>query len=184
MCEDEKETVKKAQQGDEQAFSVLYERHYDKVFGVIYKYLKNEHDTEDVVQDTWVKAYINLNRFKGNSSLSTWLFRVASNNAKNFLLKKSNRVSKVSIVPEDLEEMFTDHNCPEEEMNVGEMKDMLEDATAELPNGQKEVYVLADHHRFTYRAISELLNIPIGTVRSRLSKARSHITQRKKEFDE
>ena len=166
----EEALVKRFNSGDSNAFSEIVERFQRPVFSVVYRMVGNVEDAEDVVQDTFVKIYRHLGSFEGRSRLSTWLFQIAINRARNFL-----RRGKIArFVPLPAEEMpGTDSGTsPEGPVIARETLERLHLALGRIPAEQREVFVLREMEELSYREIAEALGVPLGTVMSRLSRAR------------
>ncbi len=169
--------------GDRAEFARLVETHYEMIYRLALKILNNPQDAEDILQETFIKAYRNLNNFDGRSSLSTWLYRIATNEALMFLRKR--RPDSVSIdetVETNESELpprhIVDWCClPEEELMSTEAQAYLDQAIEDLPASLRIVFILRDIHGLSTRETSEVLNITEMAVKTRLSRARLRLRE-------
>jgi RNA polymerase sigma-70 factor (ECF subfamily) len=181
---DEREFVNLLQQGDRAAFSRLVEQHSSMVFRLAMNMLGNQPDAEDVLQNTFLKAYQHISGFKGNSSLSTWLFRIATNEALMLLRrhKPETAFSDAGNVEEDRSELFpsrfTDWCClPEEEFLSAESRQAMDTAVKNLPEGLRIVFILRDLEGLSIEETSKALNLSIPAVKTRLLRARLRLRE-------
>lgn len=179
----EKELVKLLKAGDRNAFNELVAEYQSKVINIAYGMLSNEEDALDAAQDVFIKVFKSIDTFRGDSALSTWIFRITANICKDYLRKRMRTVSTVSIdaTDDDDNEIFSIHysgDSPEQATIKGEMHENIRQAINSLNEESRAVLVLFDIEGFSYDKISEILKIPTGTVKSRLSRAR--IALRKK----
>jgi RNA polymerase sigma-70 factor (ECF subfamily) len=165
---EERQLVDKAIAGDKEAFSSLVDLHKDKVINIAYKLLNNYEAAQDVAQESFIKAYMKLGSFKKQASFMTWLYRVTYNTACNYLRK--NKVDSLFLNEELLEGQ---RETPEET----ELKDIVNEAVESLPIKLKTVIVLRDYEALSYKEIAEVIGKPIGTVESRLARAREKLKE-------
>ena len=171
---DDRRLIAEVLAGNSAAFGELVVRYQDRLFNVAYRVLDNADDAADVVQDVFVNAYTSLKSFKGDSELFTWLYRIAFNTAISFKRRRRGMVridghgDEGGIDPED---RSTD-TAPEAGMERGEDERVLADAMAKLSPEHRSVLVLKDIDGLKYEEIAEVMGVPIGTVRSRLHRAR------------
>lgn len=171
MEEREDLLVERAQKGDVSAFSELVKRYERYVLNLVYRTLGRAEDAEDIAQETFVKAYLNIRKFKGESKFSTWLSKIAINLCMDKVRERSNR-------EENLEEGVwltipqSSYYSPEETVERLEIQDKIKNAVSSLPEDLRMVFILREFEDLSYQEISEMLNIPIGTVESRLHRAR------------
>lgn len=171
--------VEKAQQGDKKAFNLLVARHQNKVAGLLTRYV-SANDIPDVVQETFIKAYRSLELFRGDSAFYTWLYRIAVNTAKNYLTAQGRRPPSEDILAEDAETYESgDHlrnvDTPENLILSSELKKVVFDTIAALPEELKTSITLRELEGLSYEEIAEIMDCPVGTVRSRIFRAREII---------
>ncbi len=169
--------------GNTDAFGGLVGRYQDRLFNSIVHVIRNESDAEDVVQDAFVLALTKLDSFKGNSQFYTWLFRIARNVAISRLRKKRPKVSlDAPPVGDDVAhvvrlELPDDGAAPSEKMERQERAQALMNALGRLSNEHREILVLREMDNLDYETIAEMLELAVGTVRSRLHRARSQLRE-------
>lgn len=171
--------VERAQNGDKKAFNLLVIRHQNKVAGLLTRYVSSN-DIPDVVQETFIKAYRSLELFRGESAFYTWLYRIAVNTAKNYLNARSRRPPSEDILTEDAENYQGNDNLktsdnPENLMLSAELKQVVFDTIANLPEDLKTAITLREFDGLSYEEIAEVMDCPVGTVRSRIFRAREMI---------
>ena len=155
----------RAQQGDQEAVSALVRRHSGRLYGFLQRYHPDRDDCEDLLQETWVRALANLNRFDPEKRFSTWLFQIALNLCRDLARRDQVR----SRFREAVQEMHYGNTSVTVEEKADEMKAMQ--AIETLPQQQKEVLLLRYYHGFPEAEVSEILGCPRGTVKSRLHQA-------------
>ncbi|MCF6288655.1 MAG: RNA polymerase sigma factor RpoE [Proteobacteria bacterium] len=186
------ELVKQAQKGDIKAFEMLVQRYQQKVGGVISKLIKDYHEIQDITQDVFIKVYKALPNFRGDSAFYTWIYRIAINTAKNHLVAKSRRIQNSDIEPVEAENFsggYENQNfdTPDAEYERQEIEKVVHDSIAELPEDLKQAIVLREVEGMSYEEIAKKMDCPIGTVRSRIFRARDAVENalkplRKKEY--
>ena len=174
----DKELVRRARQGDGTAFDLLYTRYRHKVHSLVGRYLNRVEDVEDVAQETFIKAYRALPRFRGESAFYTWLYRIAVNTAKNHLASRHHRIQAVELDAEDADggevaAALQDNTGPEDIARQGELKIAIDSALAALPEDLRVALTLREFNGLSYAQIAEVLECPVGTVRSRIFRARA-----------
>ena len=175
---EDRELVTETLEGNQLSFQLLIERYQDRLFGLVRHYTKSAVEIEDIVQDTFIKAYRKLESFQHQSSFSTWLYRIAVNTALDFL-KRSGR-NPVQAV-EDPEEIGQDDQGrsrtqlapPDAHLEREEIAEITKKVLLELPEIFRTVLVLREFEDLSYQEIAEVLSISIGTVESRLFRARA-----------
>jgi len=172
--------VKQAQNGDIKAFELLVQRYQQKVGGVISKLIKDYHEIQDITQDVFIKVYKALPNFRGDSAFYTWIYRIAINTAKNHLVSRGRRIQNSDIEPSDAEHYsggFEKQNfdTPDAEYERQEIEKVVHDSIAELPEDLKRAIILREVDGLSYEEIAEEMNCPIGTVRSRIFRARDAV---------
>lgn len=174
------ELVELAQTGDTRAFESLMTRYKSRLTRYLSPLLRNMGDTEDVVQETFIKAYMGLNSFRGDSSFSTWLFRIGINTARRNLAssrhqpKLHDKADEYGGSEGELERQ-TDFDTPETRMESRQVLDLLDAALDELPSDQRTSLILRELEGLSYDEIAEQMHCPVGTVRSRIHRARDAI---------
>lgn len=172
--------IKRAKDGDVEAFERIIEEHQAVVYSIAYKMAGNESDAFDMAQEAFLKIYRNINKFDGRSKLSTWIYRVASNTCLDELKKRKRHIENTKSLDEEFDtaedkivfEIKDGKPLPDEQLENAELREVLNKAVAELSEQHKSVLVLRDIEGFSYEDIAEILNINTGTVKSRLSRAR------------
>jgi len=172
--------VKQAQKGDIKAFELLVQRYQQRVGGVISKLIKDYHEIQDITQDVFIKVYKALPKFRGDSAFYTWIYRIAINTAKNYLVAKGRRIQNSEIEPVDAENYsggFEKQNfdTPDAEYERQEIEKVVHDSIADLPDDLKQAIILREVDGLSYEEIAEKMNCPIGTVRSRIFRARDAV---------
>lgn len=177
------ELVKRAQAGDARAFEALLLKYQTKVISLIMRYVHNQDTAMDVAQETFIKAYRALGNFRGESAFYTWLYRIAVNTAKNYLVSEARRTPEYGVSTEDAEQysgesQVKEYATPERELLSDELKQQLLIAVEELPDELKTAITLREMEGLSYEEIARIMECPIGTVRSRIFRARESIDKR------
>ncbi len=173
--------VERAQQGDKRAFGLLVEKYNRKLGRLLSRMIRDQAEVEDVVQETFIKAYRALNNFRGDSAFYTWLYRIGINTAKNYLVSMGRRPQVIADIEiEDVEnfdggdEMRT-METPETELMTKQIAQTVNDTVASLPEELRTAITLRELEGLSYEEIATLMQCPIGTVRSRIFRARETI---------
>ena len=169
IVDPDKDLVSGAQNGNNQALETLLKNHYEKIWGICKRLMGNEQDALDATQESLIAIATRINKFEGLSKFSTWLYRVTTNICFDELRKKSRLP-----IPDSESEQLEISIEPSFENQIND-KLLINEVLNLLPNEFKTVLVLRDLCDLNYDEISEILNIPIGTVRSRISRGRSAI---------
>ncbi len=170
-----------AQNGDNKAFELLVRRYQGKIASVIARIVSDQDKVLDLTQETFIKAYRALDKFRGDSAFYTWLYRIAINTGKNFLQTKENGLKMSNAELEDSERMapqLRNHETPERLILRQEMMSNLNMAINALPEPMRLAIQMRDVEGHTYEEIAHLLKCPIGTVRSRIYRSRQEIMDR------
>lgn len=178
----DQELVKRAQQGDKKAFNLLVVRYQNRVAGLLTRYVARD-DIPDLVQESFIKAYRSLASFRGESAFYTWLYRIAVNTAKNHLAAQGRRPPKEDILAEDAEGyesggQLREADTPENLVLSEELKRVVFDTIDSLPSELKTAITLRELDGLSYEEIAEAMLCPVGTVRSRIFRAREAIDQK------
>ncbi|PVX31801.1 RNA polymerase RpoE-like sigma-24 subunit [Pasteurella langaaensis DSM 22999] len=171
--------VERVQQGDKKAFNLLVSRYQNKVAGLLTRYIPRN-DIPDVVQESFIKAYRSIESFRGDSAFYTWLYRIAVNTAKNYLTAQGRRPPSEDILAEDAESYdmgsnLRDLGTPENELLSAELRKVVFDAIEGMQEELKTAITLRELEGLSYEEIAEIMDCPVGTVRSRIFRAREII---------
>ncbi|WP_022952289.1 RNA polymerase sigma factor RpoE [Leucothrix mucor] len=174
------ELVKRVQAGDMSAFDVLVLKYQQKVINLVNRYVHDPHTSMDVAQEAFIKAYRGLGNFRGESAFYTWLYRIAINTAKNHLVSKNRRMPDSDIDAQEAEQYLSadslrDNATPEHELLKDEIHVTVMDAINALPEDLRVAITLRELEAMSYEEIAEAMECPIGTVRSRIFRAREAI---------
>ncbi|MGE0486541.1 MAG: RNA polymerase sigma factor RpoE [Gammaproteobacteria bacterium] len=179
------ELVTRVQQGDKNAFDLLVLKYQHRIVKLVSRYVREPSDALDVTQETFLKAYRALPNFRGDSAFYTWIYRIAINTAKNYLVALSRRPLEVDLEnddgePIDLEGLHGSLDTPEHLLLTEEIRETILDAMRKLPDDLREAIMLREVDGLSYEEIATVMDCPIGTVRSRIFRAREAIDSRLK----
>ena len=175
--------VERAQKGDSRAFELLVSKYQRRLTRWLFRFIKDEHEVNDVAQEAFIKAYRALPNFRGDSAFYTWLYRIAINTAKNFLVVNGRQpVIQGSLATDegellDLTEQMPDYRTPETDLLNREIIQTVDAAVAGLPEELRQAITLREMEGLSYEEIAQTMNCPIGTVRSRIFRAREVIAK-------
>ena len=180
----DQQLVQRAQRGDLRAFDLLVLKYQGRIAALISRYVSDAGEVEDVTQEAFIKAYRALRKFRGDSAFYTWLYRIAANAAKNHLVAKGRRPGADATI-EDAEGydeggLLSESASPEALAMGKELAEVVESALNELPDELKAALILREFDGLSYDDIADVLGCPVGTVRSRIFRAREAIDQRVK----
>ena len=178
-AENDQLLVDRARLGDRHAFDLLVLKYQSRLLSLVNRLVSKQSDALDVLQDTFVKAYRSLHTFRGESAFYTWLYRIAVNTAKNHLASKLKESKDVSVDDEATGELsvLQDFSAPDEEAGAEELQRAILHAIEQLPDDLKQALTLRELEGMSYDEIALAMNCPIGTVRSRIFRARDHVVQ-------
>ena len=170
----EKSLINLVKKGDKKAYEVLVLQYQDRLVFSVYKFLKDYELAQDIAQEAFVKAFKNIEKFRGDSSFYTWIYRVAINTAKNLLSSKarSSEVYDDEIMELKLSESAVTTENPENILEAEELRSKMMDAIQSLPDDIRTTLSLREFDGLSYEEIAKVQNCPIGTVRSRIHKGR------------
>ncbi len=173
--------VDRARQGDRHAFDLLVLKYQSRLALVISRLIPNSGDVLDVLQDTFVKAYRSLHTFRGDSAFYTWLYRIAVNTAKNHMAARQKEAKDVSVDDDALDtdrvSGFQDLGSPDGEASAEELQSAILSAIDALPEDLRQALTLRELEGLSYEEIAATMKCPIGTVRSRIFRARDQVIQ-------
>ncbi|CAI8326589.1 MAG: ECF RNA polymerase sigma-E factor [Cellvibrionales bacterium UBA7375] len=175
--------VLRVQKGDKRAFDLLVLKYQYKLQAIVGRFIRDTDEVADVTQEAFIKAYKALPRFRGDSQFYTWLYRIAINTAKNYLVSKSRRPANTDIDVEDAEqfsnnEKLIDDTSPESSMMTDELAAIIKSALSSLPEDLRTALTLREFEGMSYEDIAVVMNCPVGTVRSRIFRAREFLDER------
>lgn len=181
----DEELIERFQKGDTYAFEQLVYRYKDKLTNFVYNFLRNKVDAEDIVQETFLRLYRNKHSYKKIAKFSTWFYTIAANLAKTELRKRKRR-SLLSISNMGIEDKDYDipdvSLSPEKEVDSNIKENIIRDKIEQLPLKFREVVILRDIEQCSYEEICDILNIPIGTVKSRINRGRQKLQKELKDL--
>jgi RNA polymerase sigma-70 factor, ECF subfamily len=176
--------VERAQRGDKHAFELLVIKYQRKLARLLSRFIRDPGEVEDVTQEAFIKAYRALPSFRGESAFYTWLYRIGVNTAKNYLVATKRRAPTMTEVnneeAEDTEEgqQLKDMNTPENELMSRQVAETVNQTLQELPEELRTAITLREIEGLSYEEIAQVMSCPIGTVRSRIFRAREAIAER------
>jgi RNA polymerase sigma-70 factor (ECF subfamily) len=178
--DNDQQLVKRVQQGDKRAFDLLVLKYQHKIISVVHRYVRDSADVHDVVQEAFIKAYRALENFRGDSAFYTWMYRIAINTAKNHLISRGRRPPSTDVDIEDAEyfagnDNLQDFNTPESILFCDQLQAAVENAISQLPEDLRTAVTLREMEGLSYEEIAEIMKCPVGTVRSRIFRAREAI---------
>jgi len=182
--ETDQELVVRAQRGDSRAFDLLVLKYQGRVASLVGRFVSDVGEVEDVTQEAFIKAYRALPNFRGDSAFYTWLYRIASNTAKNHMVSRGRRPSSDADVADaeyfDEGEALRETETPENHYLGQELAKVVAGALDELPEELRLALTLREFDGMSYEEISEVMDCPVGTVRSRIFRAREAVDNRVK----
>lgn len=181
----DQELVARVQKGDKRAFDLLVLKYQHKVVNLISRYIRDHSEVYDVAQEAFIKAYRALPQFRGESAFYTWMYRIAINTAKNYLVSQGRKLPNIDIDAQDAEQFeggsgLKDNDTPERIALKDEIETTVLKAIEDLPEDLRTAVTLRELEGLSYEEIAETMQCPIGTVRSRIFRAREAIDKRLK----
>lgn len=185
--ETDQQLVERVLDGNKNAFNLLVLRYQHRVAALISRFIHDPQEVEDVSQEAFIKAYRALPLFRGDSAFYTWLYRIAVNTAKNYLVSRNRRppASDVDVSEAEVSEIgaiLRDIEDPEGALVTDKLKAAIHEAIEELPEDLKTAFTLREFSGLSYEDITEVMDCPVGTVRSRIFRAREAIDKRIREL--
>ena len=182
----DQQLVVRAQHGDQQAFGLLVSKYQRKLARLLSRLIRDPTEVEDVAQETFIKAYRALGSFRGDSAFYTWLYRIGINTAKNYLVSQGRRApTRTEFDSEEAEnfeegDLLRDINTPERMLFSKEIGETVNAAMEALPEELRTAIVLREIEGMSYEDIAKMMDCPIGTVRSRIFRAREAVAEKLK----
>jgi RNA polymerase sigma-70 factor (ECF subfamily) len=175
--------VLRVQKGDKRAFDLLVLKYQYKLQAIVGRFIRDTDEVADVTQEAFIKAYKALPKFRGDSQFYTWLYRIAINTAKNYLVSKSRRPVNTDIDVEDAEQFanndkLIDQASPESSMMTDELAAIIKNSLNALPEDLRTALTLREFEGMSYEDIAAVMGCPVGTVRSRIFRAREFLDER------
>ena len=178
--ETDQQLVERVQKGDKRAFDMLVIKYQHKIIGLVSSYVHDFQEVQDVTQEAFIKAFRALGGFRGDSSFYTWLYRIAINTAKNYLVSRGRRPPDTDIDAYDAENHevappLRDNESPESHLYRDEVEAVIHRAIGALPDELRTALMLREFEGLSYEEIAAVMGCPVGTVRSRIFRAREAV---------
>jgi RNA polymerase sigma-70 factor (ECF subfamily) len=172
--------VARVQAGDKKAFDLLVLKYQQKALNLISRYVRDQHEAQDVAQEAFIKAYRALANFRGDSAFYTWFYRIVINTAKNYLVAQGRRPPRDDIEASDAEQYdgvsgLKNYDTPEKLVHKDEVEQMVYQAIEALPEDLRTAIMLRELEGLSYDDIAQAMDCPVGTVRSRIFRAREAV---------
>ena len=176
----DQQLVERVQSGDKRAFDLLVLKYQHKIIAVVHRYVRDSADVQDVVQEAFIKAYRALENFRGESAFYTWMYRIAVNTAKNHLISRGRRPPATDVDIDDAEhfsgnDYLQDKDTPEDSLLCDQLQQAVEKSIEQLPEDLRTAITLREMEGLSYEEIADIMDCPVGTVRSRIFRAREAI---------
>ncbi|REC96104.1 RNA polymerase sigma factor RpoE [Kushneria indalinina] len=183
LKETDHQLVERAQKGDNQAFDLLIRKYQHKVIGLVGRYVHDQAEVHDVAQEAFIKAYRALGRFRNESAFYTWMYRIAINTAKNYLVARGRRPPNSDMDISDAEVLdqsgrLADIDTPESAIARDQLEKAVFEAIENLPEDLRTAITLREFDGLSYEDIASIMQCPVGTVRSRIFRAREAVDNR------
>lgn len=177
--------VERVQRGEKRAFDILVLKYQNKIIQLAYRYVHDHDEAMDVAQEAFIKAYRSLDKFRGDSAFFTWIYRIAINTAKNHLVASGRRPPRTDLDAQEAEQYdgatgLREYATPEHILLRDELKETIASAIRELPDDLRTAITLRELEGLSYEEIAQTMECPIGTVRSRIFRARDAIDNKLK----
>ncbi len=179
-ADDDRQLVARVQKGDKRAFDLLVLKYQSRILALVVRFVQDSHEAQDVTQEAFVKAYRALGNFRGESAFYTWLYRIAINTAKNYLVSRNRRPPASGVDAQDAEFFEGDHalkniDSPERLLLRDEIDKTVQDSIGKLPEDLRVALTLREYEGLSYEDIAAVMQCPVGTVRSRIFRAREAV---------
>ncbi len=169
--------IEKVKKGNKGAFDFLVNKYYPRVYASLFSFTKSKEDSEDLAQQTFIKAWQQIESFRGDSAFFTWIYRIAINLAKNFVVSSSYKKQKANTSIQDVAIEITSYENIESVLTHNQSMQEIKDFIKTMPESLKTAFTLRESEGKSYEEISIITNTPIGTVRSRIFRARESIIE-------
>jgi RNA polymerase sigma-70 factor (ECF subfamily) len=169
--------IQRAQKGDTGAFNFLMTKYYPRVYASLFTFTKSKEDSEDLSQQTFIKVWKKINSFRGDSAFFTWVYRIAINLAKNHVVSSNYKKDKVNISADAIEMDFASYANPETDLMHSQSLNNVRSFINGLPESLRTAFTLRESDGLSYEEISLITDTPIGTVRSRIFRARESVLE-------
>ncbi|SFX62233.1 RNA polymerase sigma factor RpoE [Marinospirillum alkaliphilum] len=178
--ETDQRLVERVQKGDKRAFDLLVKKYQHKIIALVGRYVQDHHEMQDVAQEAFIKAYRALGSFRAESAFYTWMYRIAINTAKNHLVSRGRRPPGSDVDVDDAENLgvsslLKDSDSPEANLMRDQLEERIFATIDRLPDDLKAAISLREFEGLSYEEIAEVMQCPVGTVRSRIFRAREAI---------
>lgn len=175
--------IEKAKLGHEESFEILINNCKTKAYNTALRYLRNEEDAMDALQESFIKIFRHLDKFKGDSKFDTWVYRIVVNTCNDYLRKNKNNKNELRLYFENEEgdmdiDIIDTSPTPPELLDAKLTSSFILDCLEKIPAGHKEIIILRDIQGFSYEEISEITNCSMGTVKSRINRARKKLKEK------
>ena len=179
----DKALVLRVQQGDKTAFDLLVIKYQHRIIQLVNRYVKDPSEAQDIAQEAFIKAYRALANFRGDSAFYTWLYRIAINTAKNYLVSRARRHSEFEVDVTEAEQVYNAPqlkglDTPDQELQNDEIIKAISSAMEKLPEDMRDAIMLREFEGMSYDEIALAMDCPVGTVRSRIFRAREAIDKK------
>lgn len=179
----DQQLVQRVQQGDKRAFDLLVLRYQHRIAGLVSRFMYDSSEVQDVTQEAFIKAYRALPGFRGDSQFYTWLYRIAINTAKNYLVARKRRPPSADIDIDDAmyfedQSALKDIASPERNLMSEQLMAVVNETIKLLPDDLRTALTLREYDDLSYEEIAEVMNCPVGTVRSRIFRAREMVDEK------
>lgn len=176
----DQQLVARVQKGDKRAFDLLVLKYQGRILSLVMRFVHDSYEAQDITQEAFIKAYRALGKFRGDSAFYTWLYRIAINTAKNHLVSRSRRPPANGVDAQDAEYFDGDHGLkniesPERLMLRDEIDATVQNSIAKLPEDLRVALTLREYEGLSYEDIATVMDCPVGTVRSRIFRAREAV---------
>jgi RNA polymerase sigma-70 factor (ECF subfamily) len=178
----DQQLVERVQQGDKRAFDMLVIKYQHKVAALVSRFIYDHAEVQDVTQEAFIKAYRALPNFRGESQFYTWLYRIAVNTAKNYLVSRGRRPPSTDVDVEDAmyfegNSQLKDLENPQNKLSSEELMEKVNQSIKKLPEDLRVALTLREYDGMSYEEIADVMGCPVGTVRSRIFRARETVEQ-------
>lgn len=179
-ADDDRQLVERVQKGDKRAFDMLVLKYQGRIMALVVRFVHDSHEAQDVTQEAFIKAYRALGNFRGESAFYTWLYRIAINTAKNYLVSRNRRPPSEDVDAADAEFYDGDHglknvDTPERMLLRDEIDEAIQESIRKLPEDLRVALTLREYEGLSYEDIAHVMQCPVGTVRSRIFRAREAV---------